>query len=262
MHADENAFYEYYAAESAKQSTIARFASTKAAVLRVAHRFGVATDRQLAVADIGCGAAAQCILWAQDGHAVFGIDINDRLIALGKERARAAALHINLKSGSATSLPWPDASMDICLCPELLEHVADWRACVKEAVRILRPGGILYLSTTNRLCPIQQEFTLPLYSWYPQVLKRRYERLAVTSRPEIANHAKFPAVNWFTFYGLRKVLASDGFTSLDRFDVAALGNHGGMSRLVLEAATHLPPLRWIGHVLTPHTTVFAHKKSN
>ncbi len=261
MTTNEDAFYEYYASESAKQSTIARFASTKAAVLRVAHRFGLSTDH-LKVADIGCGAAAQCILWAQDGHEVFGIDINDRLIALGKERARAAALSIDLHSATATSLPWPDASMDICLCPELLEHVADWRACISEAVRVLRPNGILYLSTTNKLCPIQQEYTLPFYSWYPRFLKHRYERLAITSRPEIANHAKFPAVNWFTFYGLRRVLAKDRFESLDRFDVAALADHNGMSRIALGAATHLPPLRWLGHVLTPHTTIFAHKRSH
>lgn len=259
MTPSEDAFYEYYASESAKPSTMARFASTKSAVLRVANRFGLAIDH-LDVADIGCGAATQCMLWAQDGHNVFGIDINDRLITLGKARAHAAGLNINLQSGTAAHLPWPDASMDICLCPELLEHVAGWRDCISEAARVLRPDGILYLSTTNKLCPIQQEYTLPLYSWYPRPLKRHYERLAVTSRPEIANHAKFPAVNWFTFYELRGVLAKDGFESLDRFDVAALANHHGITHVVLAAATNLPPLRWLGHVLTPHTTVFAHKR--
>lgn len=260
MTSSEDAFYDYYAAESAKQSTIARFASTKDAVMRVAGYFGLPPG-PLKVADIGCGAAAQCMLWARDGHEVFGIDVNDRLIVLGQERARAASLSIDLRAGTATKLPWSDASMDICLSPELLEHVADWSTCLSEAVRVLKPGGILYLSTTNKLCPLQQEYTLPLYSWYPGFMKRRYEHLAATTRPEIANHAKYPAVNWFTFYGLRKILAKDGFESLDRFDVAALADRGGVARVVLGAATHVPPLRWLGHVFTPNTTLFARKST-
>lgn len=258
MTTSEDAFYDYYASESAKQSTIERFLSTKRAVLRVARHFDL-PEGALNVADIGCGAAAQCLLWAQDGHAVFGLDVNERLVELGQKRARDAALSIDLRVGTATRLPWPDESMDICLSPELLEHVPDWRACVSESVRVLKRGGILYLSTTNKLCPIQQEYTLPLYSWYPSFLKRRYEHLAITTRPEIANHAKYPAVNWFTFYGLRKLLAKDGFVSLDRFDVAALGERNALARFILGAATHVAPLRWFGHVLTPSTTVFAYK---
>lgn len=261
MKNNETAFYDYYAEESAKQSTIDRFQSTKRAVLRVARHFGV-RNSPLQVADIGCGAATQCLLWAKDNHTVFGLDINERLIELGQKRARDATLNIDLRVGSATKLPWPDESMDICLSPELLEHVADWRTCLSEATRVLKRGGVLYLSTTNKLCPIQQEFDLPLYSWYPAPLKRHYERLAITTRPEIANHAKYPAVNWFTYYGLRKLLANDGFVSLDRFDVAALGDHNALSRLVLGTATRVAPLRWLGHVLTSSTTIFAYKASS
>lgn len=258
MKKNEDAFYEYYASESAKQSTVERFQSTKRAVLRVARHFGL-PDGPLKVADIGCGAATQCLLWAQDNHSVFGLDINERLVELGRERARDAGLSVDLRVGTATKLPWPDASMDICLSPELLEHVADWRSCLSEAVRVLKRGGILYLSTTNKLCPVQQEFTLPLYSWYPSALKRHYERLAITTRPEIANHAKYPAVNWFTFYGLKRILGKDGFVSLDRFDVAALAEHDLKTRLILGAAINIAPLRWFGHVLTSSTTIFAYK---
>ena len=76
--------------------------------------------------------------------------------------------------------------MDVCLLPELLEHVADWQSCLKEAPRVLRSGGLLYLSTTNVLRPRQEEFNLPLYSWYPGPLKRYCERLAMTTRPALA----------------------------------------------------------------------------
>jgi 2-polyprenyl-3-methyl-5-hydroxy-6-metoxy-1,4-benzoquinol methylase len=71
--------------------------------------------------------------------------------------------------------------MDVCLLPELLEHVADWQSCLNEAARVLRPGGLLYLSTTNVLCPRQQEFNLPLYSFLGHMATPSTSLVAVKS---------------------------------------------------------------------------------
>src|SRR5205807_1840429 len=152
------------------------------------------------------------------GHKVRALDVNEPLIDLARRRAQGQGLDIAFEVGSATALPWAPASMDVCLLPELLEHVADWQACLREASRILRPGGLLYISTTNVLCPLQEEFNLPAYSWYPTSLKRHCERLAVTTRQSLANHAKYPAVNWFSFYSLRDWLTALDFKCYDRFD--------------------------------------------
>ena len=155
------------------------------------------------VLDVGCGAGALSLLWADAGHRVHGLDVNEPLLSLARERAEREGKSIEFKLGSATQLPWSDRSMDVCMVPELLEHVAEWQTCLREFVRILRPGGVLLLTTSNKLCPVQQEFNLPLYSWYPGPIKRYFERLAVTSRPDLANFAKYPAVHWFSYYGLR-----------------------------------------------------------
>ncbi|HKE97076.1 MAG TPA: class I SAM-dependent methyltransferase [Povalibacter sp.] len=252
-------FVQYYANESAKESTLQRFAAIKTSVERVARACGMSGE-SWTVADIGCGAGTQSAMWARDGHRVFGLDINGPLIELGKQRAQQAGLTIDLTTGTATALPWPDASMDICLSPELLEHVPDWRQCIAEATRILRPGGVLYLSTTNKLCPVQHEFDVPGYSWFPQSLKRRYERLAVTTRPELVNHAQYPAVNWFTYFGLRDYMKTLGFDCLDRFDAAALGSPSGAGGLALGVIRATPLTRAFGHMCTPYTTVYAVRK--
>ena len=149
--------------------------------------------------------------------------------------------------------------MDVCLLPELLEHVADWQACVREATRVLAPGGLLYLSTTNVLCPKQQEFNLPLYSWYPSALKRHCEHLATTTRPAIANYAKYPAVNWFSYYGLRSFLRPFGFRCLDRFDTMEAATKSPAQRIVLRALRGSSLLRFLGHVATPSTVLVAVK---
>jgi 2-polyprenyl-3-methyl-5-hydroxy-6-metoxy-1,4-benzoquinol methylase len=259
-HGTHQDFYEYYANESQSAATAQRFAGIQATVLRVAAQTGLGS--RLDVADIGCGAGTQCRLWAERGHRVHGVDVNEPLIRLAKTRAAEENLDVDFRVGSATALPWADQAMDVCLVPELLEHVADWQSCVNEAVRVLRPGGLLYLSTTNVLCPKQQEFNLPFYSWYPGPLKRYCERLAVTTRPAIANYAKYPAVHWFSFYGLRSYLQPRGLRCLDRFDLIDTDAKSAPARAVIRLVRDVPPLRFLGHVATPSTYLVAVKDAS
>ncbi len=252
-------FYDYYAKESQSERTLQRSRSVRDSVLRVVQQ-GRFAGQALEVADIGCGAGTQSMMWASVGHHAHGIDVSGPLVELARKRAQEAGLQVCFSVASAVELPWPDRSMHVCLLPELLEHVADWRACLNEAVRILRPGGVLFLSTTNRLCPFQQEFNLPLYSWYPQRLKRHYEKLAITTRPALANFAKYPAVNWFSYYGLRSELRLLGFDSLDRFDIIDLSDREASTRFVVFCVRRSCLIRWLAHVAQPATTVFAVKK--
>lgn len=250
-------FYDYYAGESLSVATVQRFGGIQASVLRVAA--GAGLNGPLDVGDVGCGAGTQCRMWAKLGHRVSGVDVNEPLIHLAQQRASDAGLDIQFQVGSATALPWADQSMDVCLVPELLEHVLDWQSCVNEAARVVRPGGLLFLSTTNVLCPKQQEFSLPLYSWYPGPLKRYCERLAVTTHPAIANYAKYPAVHWFSFYGLQDFLEPLGFRSLDRFDLVDVTGKGRLAGVVIGLLRQVPMLRFLGHVATPSTYLVAVK---
>jgi 2-polyprenyl-6-hydroxyphenyl methylase/3-demethylubiquinone-9 3-methyltransferase len=199
-------------------------------------------------------------MWARKGHRVHSLDVNQDFLALAGRRAEAEGLSLDLSLGSATELPWQDASMDVVLLPELLEHVAEWQPVLSEAVRVLRPGGLLYLSTTNYLCPVQEEFTLPAYSWYPAPLKRHFERLAVTTRPQIANFAKYPAVNWFSPYSLAAFLRGAGVSrTYDRLDCMDLAGRSPLVTTMVKVFRAVPPLRFLFHVLTPYSLIVARK---
>jgi len=252
-------FVEYYEKESLSEATRNRFLAIRERVCRLARRNRPA-DVPLTALDIGCGTGMQYLLWASAGDRAYGIDINAPLIEIGRKRAAAEKLDIRFDVGSATALPYEDASKDVCLMPELLEHVRDWEACVREAIRVLRADGVLYLSTTNFLCPVQHEFNLWLYAWYPGALKRRYEQLAVTTRPEIANYAKYPAVNWFSYYSLARYLERQGFSSFDRFDMIDEGSLSPLKRMLVTLVKRSRLLRFLGHVCTPGTVVFAVKR--
>jgi 2-polyprenyl-6-hydroxyphenyl methylase/3-demethylubiquinone-9 3-methyltransferase len=247
-------FYHYYAQASQSPRTRQRFQAIRECVLRV-HEQNGGRRGALEVADIGCGAGTQSLLWAELGHHVHGLDVNGPLLELARKRAAEAGYSIDVRVGSAVKLPWADESMDVCLLIELLEHVADWQPCLAECQRVLKPGGILFLTTSNKLCPIQQEFDLPLYSWYPRRLKRHFEQLAVTTRPELVSHAEFPAVNWFTFYGLRDVLRAGNFRCLDRFDMMDLSAKGSGANMIVSLIRSVAVLRWFAHVATEGTAI-------
>lgn len=255
-------FFDYYAKQSESAVTRQRFLGLRLAVLEAHRLYGgqAEPDSGWDVADIGCGAGTQSLLWAQHGHRVHGIDINAPLVELAGQRAVAQDLAIDFRIGSATALPWADGAMDVCLVPELLEHVREWEQCLAEFVRVLRPNGLLAITTNNTLCPVQHEFQLPLYSWYPGWLKRRYERLAVTTRPEIANYAKYPAVNWFTYYSLARELRRRRLHTFDRFELMRPANtESAVKRALLRVMKSAKVLRVIGHLLTPYTLIVAIK---
>jgi ubiquinone/menaquinone biosynthesis C-methylase UbiE len=257
-HMSNEHFYDYYAEASQSTETLARFRSIRDTALRIAMRDGL-RKRPFDVADIGCGAGTQSLVWSELAHRVHALDVNQPLLELAQQRAEKEGRAIDFQLGSATNLPWADESMDICLLIELLEHVTEWQTCLKECARVLRQGGILVLTTTNKLCPFQQEFNLPLYSWYPNFLKRYFERLAGTTRPKLANYAKYPAVNWFSFYGLGATLSRYGFMSLDRFDLVNLSNKGLAVGSMIRVIRRFAVLRWLAHVVTEGTILVAVK---
>jgi len=250
-------FYAYYEQQSLSDKTMERFRLATDKLLWMAASTGPA--RTLDVLDIGCGAGAQSKFWLDKGHRYRGVDINRPLVELARRRAEQLGMDAGFDVGTATDLPVETASMDVCMLPELLEHVADWQGCLNEAARVLRPGGLIYISTSSKLCPIQQEFNLPLYSWYPGPLKRYFERRSLTDWPSVANYAKYPAVNWFSYYGLSRHLQSKGFRCLDRFDLIDGSRQGAAGKAVLGALRHSRLLRWLGHVTTPYTLVVAVK---
>jgi ubiquinone/menaquinone biosynthesis C-methylase UbiE len=253
---DAEEFVSYYVKQSRRPEALRRYRNIYELIIKNIE----GRSRPLNVVDIGCGCGEQSLAWAERGHRVHGLDVNCRFLDIAKKRALHKGFDIDYQLGSAEKLPYPDNSMDVCLAEELLEHVYNWKTCLHEFSRILRLGGIVYISTTNRLCPSQNEYNLPLYSWYPASIKRYCERRAVTIRRKWVNYATYPAVNWFTFYQLRDFLKTEKILAMDRFDVIDSSRLGLFGRLALKSIRMSPLLRWVGHVFTPYSLVLGVKQ--
>ena len=94
--------------------------------------------------DLGCGDGRIAIGLAEHGGEVVGVDLDaDELETARSYAGELRVANIEFRIGDATALDLPDASFDACTCHSLLEAVPDPLAVVGEAMRVLRPGGVL-----------------------------------------------------------------------------------------------------------------------
>ncbi|MCH2133841.1 MAG: methyltransferase domain-containing protein [Phycisphaerales bacterium] len=113
------------------------------------HRYMFARQfvRDRDVLDIASGEGYGCALLADIARSVVGVDIDEQAVT----HARDVHAHDNIRfeQGSCTSIPLDDDSVDVVLSYETIEHITEHGAFVAEIRRVLRPGGLLVLSTPD-----------------------------------------------------------------------------------------------------------------
>jgi SAM-dependent methyltransferase len=98
------------------------------------------------ILEIGSGTGALLNRLRVQGCRIQGVDVNDRLI--GEGRAWFGELPIQQVTG--TALPFADRRFDIVMSFDVLEHIPDSDAHLREVRRVLRPGGSYLLQTPNK----------------------------------------------------------------------------------------------------------------
>lgn len=97
------------------------------------------------VLDAGCGVGYGSAFLAQASRRVVGVDLSDEAIA--HARGRYASQNVEFVQGTLGALEQPDSSFDVICCFETIEHLTDPDAFLTEATRLLRPEGVLVIST-------------------------------------------------------------------------------------------------------------------
>ena len=204
------------------------------------------------VLDLACGSSHQALAWAERGARVQGLDFDHALLVAGRDQVPEEAAgkpRVHLVCGDATCQPYADASFDLVFNNSLLEHVEDWRSVLRESARVLRPGGVLVVYTTNRTCPLQQEIRhFPFYSWLPDSVQRRVLAWIMAHRRELVHFTDFPAIHWFTYGGMRQAFREVGLTPYDRLDLIARSGGGGLRAGVARVLSRNPSLKLPYHL--------------
>ncbi len=115
------------------------------------HRYALA--RQLSshctVLDVACGEGYGAAMVAETAYKVVGVDLSADVIQHAKNNY---GHHTNLQfvTASCDCLPFSDASFDFAISFETIEHIEKQKEFISELTRVLRPDGVLILSSPNK----------------------------------------------------------------------------------------------------------------
>lgn len=101
------------------------------------------------VLEIGPGRRGTGLRLALDpfgAASVDGVELSPASVRACRTAVADLGDRVRVEQGDATALTAPDGSYDAVLCFHLLHHAQDWRAAVRQAARVLAPGGRLYVA--------------------------------------------------------------------------------------------------------------------
>lgn len=124
---------------------------------------GLTLTAGMRVLDVGCGEGRHTLsAWLRAPVHAVGVDLSSKDLATARSRqaefqpAAEPNRSLTFIEASALDLPFADASFDLLICSEVLEHIFDHRGVINELERVLRPGGTLVASVPRawpeRLC--------------------------------------------------------------------------------------------------------------
>jgi SAM-dependent methyltransferase len=111
------------------------------------------TDRRPRILDVGCGTGANLLMLSKYGDAE-GVDVSEDALAFCRERGLD-----KVRLGAGEELPYEDATFDLVTAFDVVEHMDDDLAGLREMRRVLRPGGrvLLFVPTFMFLWGVQDD---------------------------------------------------------------------------------------------------------
>jgi len=131
------------------------------------HRFAdFASTAGQSVLEIGVGLGTDHVQFARAGARLHGVDLTERGVELVARRLELEGLTSELRVADAEALPFADSSFDLVYSWGVLHHTPDTPRAIREAIRVLRPGG--------RLCVM----VYARHAWVPYGLWLRHGPLS------------------------------------------------------------------------------------
>jgi SAM-dependent methyltransferase len=217
-----------------EQQRLVRFFSA------VASDLGTPLPAQAAVLDFGCGEGAAVDAWRAAGYEAYGCDI-----VLDRPHEWLRLIEAPYR------LPFDDATFDLVVSNQVLEHVQDHDAAFSEIRRVLKPRGLSLHVFPPRWIPTEPHVRVPfatvvqrywwLAAWARLGIRNEFQR-GMSWRDVAASNVEY--LHTHTRYLTRKQLLAVGHRWFDEaaFVEALALKHGKRTQAVYPFARALPPL--------------------
>ena len=136
------------------------------------------------ILDVACGGGVLSLKIAEKGCEVYGVELSEDVINSAKRLAEREKIACAFKVGNAEDLPYQDGYFDKVVCSSSLEHFKDDIKALKEMNRVLKPNGVVVLTTDSFAYPISdelkekhREIAYVVNYYTPEKLKERFEIL-------------------------------------------------------------------------------------
>jgi ubiquinone/menaquinone biosynthesis C-methylase UbiE len=178
----------------------------------IEHYADFAGARGKRVLEIGVGLGTDFVRFARAGAVVSGVDLTEHAVELVRRRLELEGLEGEVHVADAESLPFEDASFDRVYSWGVLHHTPDTVRSVREAIRVVRPGGDLCVMLYGR------------HSWVAFGMWARHGLLRGRPRRSLsdvlAHHMESEGTKAFTVSELREMFASLVDLQVDRVSTA------------------------------------------
>ena len=163
------------------------------------------------ILDIGSGVGGFVVACRQCGLRAFGVE-PDRIgqgsqltsVQIARRRLDDTAFVV----GVGEQLPFPDNAFDLVVLDQVIEHVMDQAAVLREALRVVKPGGLIYIACPNYLRFYEPHYKVLWFPLLPKWLGRFYLRMRGRN-PAMLRQLNY-TTNWRVHALIRRLDAERG----------------------------------------------------
>ncbi|MFC2009338.1 class I SAM-dependent methyltransferase [Chloroflexota bacterium] len=157
------------------------------------------------VLDIGSGNGDLILPVYQRNGTCYALEPDTGSLVFSRSRLGYLRTNINLIMGQGETLPFNHTVFDIVFCHQVLEHTERPDVVIQEAVRVLKPGGYLYLTCPNYLFPYEFHYKVPWIPYFPKRLAKIYLKMLGKSPSFLNDH-----IFYINTFNIEKMISESG----------------------------------------------------
>lgn len=152
------------------------------------------------VLEVGVGAGTDFVQWVRAGAQAYGVDLTQEAIDNVSERLRVYGLQAaDLRVADAEALPYPAEFFDCVYSWGVIHHSPDTEQCLREIIRVAKPGGTVKVMVYNRRS---------LFAFYRYLLAGLFKGKPFQSISHVLYyHQESPGTKAYTRKEIKKMLA-------------------------------------------------------